>query len=202
MAIAFDNSAFISGASGSYTMGLGPNGLLIAWAGQNGLTDPAPIYGGHAMTKYSPYSDSDGNFLYYLFNPPTGANTLSFTGTPQACVLSYTGVSQTGFPDAATSALSGSGSTLSATLTPVATGAWGIFLTEANRNFSTSVSNYTRRAAATSNMQSGDTNGIISGSTTMSWTQSSAAAWFGIMITISPAVASAASPKLALLGVG
>lgn len=200
-AIAVDNSAHAQGTAAaisvSYTVTSNTNGLMLAWV-ENGTTDTivSVTYAGVAMTKYQFFSGNapDNLSLYYLYTPTAGANTFAVVWSiappsPEAIIVSYTGVQQSGFPDAvSTVQTQTAGTSITTTLTPVATGAWGVMFNDLNRAFS-SATNYTRRPASfASNLQVGDTNGTISGATSMSITQSSSSSMWGVMVSIAPVV--------------
>lgn len=209
MAIAFDNDARISLGSTSYNVISNTNGILIAWVGESGTSGgvTAVSYGGNAMTRYNgyqPFGGADWYTLWYLFAPPTGSNLFVIVGdTTQAVVASYTGVSQTGFPDnVSTLQTSASATSVTCTLTPVASGCWGLLGAGLARTF-VSINPGSIRGSSGSNVQYGDSNGTISGSSSMTITQTPANAIGAVMFSMAPFGASTTTvPFLSLLGVG
>jgi hypothetical protein len=141
--IIFDTSTTSSQAgsagatcSWSMTVGNGNNAAnkIAILACASGTTPPATLtaatLGGQAFTAqqqtYQP-AQNEGIEIWYLVNPPTGAQTVSITTNHGSCGLAtnavqcvvsdYTGVSQTTPIDISTGAIAASGATLSATAT-------------------------------------------------------------------------------------
>lgn len=87
-------------------------------------------YNGVAMTSLGTYTYGlRGGQLWYLLNPASGANTVSISHTGAVFTIgvaaSYTGVKQSGQPDAAINTqTTASGTSLTATVTVTATGSW------------------------------------------------------------------------------
>ena len=112
MAIAFDSSQLNQTTNSSATFShtcTGSNLILFVVVGTHATTVITSVtYNGVGMTSVvGPLSSPGNNFtenLYYLINPATGANNVvvqvSTSDQIASCSASYTGVSQTGFPDA------------------------------------------------------------------------------------------------------
>ncbi len=155
MAIAFNAAADLgivaSGTSfsASYTVGSGSNRLLTVGfigdyttlGGGGGYDDITSVtYNGVAMTlavKLIDNSQATANrysYLYYLLDPPSGANTVAVTWTNShylaAIAADYTGVAQSGQPDAATTNFQDGGgiTTLTTSITTVANDDWAILI--------------------------------------------------------------------------
>ena len=136
MAIAIDSSSTGSANPGtSVTVAhtcTGSNLLLIVGILTNDTTDKVTgvTYNAVAMTRLASYQAVTTNFFgftYYLLNPSTGANNIvasrSDSGLIGCMGASYTGVSQSGFPDSNASGTDATGD-FSATTTVVAANCW------------------------------------------------------------------------------
>jgi hypothetical protein len=191
--IGFDNATSSKSTSLSLAVGSASNRLLVAWVPESMSGEITGVsYNGTAMTKYDEWDTfySGWETLWYLYAPDIGTHTVSITDSEsiydQVVVASYSGVKQSGFPDKVSSPVSGLGTSCSASVTPVAPGAWGLMPANINRNFS-SGTNFTKRGASNGNPVYGDTNGTISGSTGMTVTQSSSNSYWCVMLSIAPA---------------
>ena len=136
-AIARDNCASPAGNKGSintsYTTGTLTDGVMIFGVQINTgyVISGTPTYGGQAMTLIGTFNGGGSVFnttyLYYLKNPPSGANTLIANGTTPfyvyGGVATYSGVDQT-TPIDASGTNSGSGTSLSKSLTTTNDGDW------------------------------------------------------------------------------
>lgn len=140
MAIAFDSSSYgsdeITAITWSHTC-TGSNLILIVWVDHEGTTgNPSTVtYNGVSLTQIptiSPFSPGGNRKLYgyYLIGPTTGAHNIivnnNFPGGDDAQCFgaSYSGVSQTGFPDSGTTFNSVSTATATLPFTTVADNAW------------------------------------------------------------------------------
>jgi hypothetical protein len=107
--IAFDNvgKAENNGAislSTSFTVASGSNRLMVFVIGHNGSISSV-TYAGVAATKLTSQNSANYGTLdfWYLISPATGANTVAVSGSGGFAVgtwASYTGVSQSSFPNA------------------------------------------------------------------------------------------------------
>lgn len=211
MAIAVDATSSTSASGSPITLShtcTGSNLLLIVGTrSDDESTNPITgvTYNGVAMTQlptHSPkaYDSGSGRLtLWYLFAPATGANTISIATSPatsgmQVYAASYTGVAQSGFPDASTSnfnssAASGSNTT---TITTVAANAWALVM-HANDNGAGS----TAGSGATIRVKTGagglyDSNGALAaGSHSMTVNLTVANPNGQIMVSFAPFVAAA-----------
>ena len=119
MAIAFDASsskgyANSASYSWSHTVGAGSDRILIlslsgTYNGTDYVTGGTVTYGGVSMTQlsaqhFSPSNNCRALYVYYLIAPATGTANIVVTPTSSqelgAAAASYSGVKQTGFPDA------------------------------------------------------------------------------------------------------
>lgn len=144
MAIAYDSSAANTANPGtsvtvSHTTS-GDNRLLMLGVITNDTTDKVTgaTYNGVAMTRLdSQAAASTGfyGFIYYLVAPATGANNLVVSRSDSnligAMSASYTGVSQTGFPDSQAKGTDASGA-YDMTTTVVASNCWLFANTRSN----------------------------------------------------------------------
>ena len=148
MPIAFDFSS--SGSANPVTSVTvahtctGSDLLLIVGILTNDTTDKVTgvTYNSVAMTRLASYQSVTNNFFgftYYLLSPATGANNIvasrSDSGLIGCMGASYTGVSQSGFPDSHASGTDALGD-FSATTTVVAANCWLWANVRSNNNIS------------------------------------------------------------------
>lgn len=134
MAIAFDNATISSNASGSFSYSHTCTGsdlaLFVFVTVNTGQTCSGVTYNSVSMTEQGSYiQDSAGprTYAFYLLGPATGSNSISITvsgGNTVGSAASYTGVSQSGFPDAYTTTAGGITTSFTSTITTVASNAW------------------------------------------------------------------------------
>lgn len=141
--------------------------------------------------------------LYGLLNPATGSNSLTLTKTNAdlgyVIGSSYTGVSQSGLPDASDTSSVASGTSLTSTVTSIADNCWTVMMSKATAN-QTAGTGTTLRQVGPNNAQTGvfDSNAAITpaGSTSLQTTFATANAG-QVMISFAPAVAAAEGNALA-----
>lgn len=137
--ITYDNSAdggnnggSTSSLTYSYTVGAGPNRLLVVnLIGDTAADDISSVtYAGAAMTLIAKVQapSNDWQYLYYLLNPPSGTNNIVVTAASSHYLISeaasWYNVKQTAQPDAFTTNTAGVGATsFTTSLTTVASGA-------------------------------------------------------------------------------
>lgn len=204
MAIAFDSfsSSQITGTSHtsntfSHTV-TGSDTILFVIIGTYNSTGGGKIsgvtYNGTSMTRYGgeqPQQTNQQVSVYYLLNPSTGANNIvaSFASQTYSWIsaASYTGVSQTGFPDNQVDD-TGMGTSISSTLTPVASDTWLVMLVMSNRAKSAGTG-ATLRGVSSSGQGTAiaDSNGTVSGATTIALTQSPFDSWSYRTFSLAPA---------------
>lgn len=139
MAIAFDaatNSRSTSSASLTYSHTTsGSNRALIVSCGvinPSGNTITGVTYNGVAMTALLSPIVLQANirmYFFYLLNPASGTNNVVVTANSSADVIdgasaSYTGVSQSGFPDASGSSGVQTTATITQAVTTIADNCW------------------------------------------------------------------------------
>lgn len=173
MAIAYDSSSSGSASSaGSVTVShtcSGSDRLLIACISSvvPGDTVTSVTYNGVSMTLVDkvPTQSNVETYMYYLLGPATGTNDIVVTSSATPLILlcaaaSYTGVLQSGFPDAQSSDI-GAGASMTGTVTTVATGCWMVMSAYGNSAGLSAGSGATQRAVTT---RQGvfDSNGTVS----------------------------------------
>lgn len=130
MAIAFD-TATDGGSTTSYShICTGSNLILLVSVGVLTGNTPTVTYNSVSMTQLTSTASSIGFtfFTFYLINPSTGSNSvaISSTGAVKGSVsVSYTGVSQSGFPDSSSSTAA-TASPCTCTTTVVASNCWTV----------------------------------------------------------------------------
>lgn len=200
MAVAFDNSAvggipILSGTPYSFTTSGSDRLLLIGLATPGGSDNISSVtYNGVAMTRYVQAVDASNYsiYLYYLLNPASGANNYVVTGSGVIFgqVVSYTGVSQTGFPDAGSTNQS-TGTSQTTSLTTVANNCWVFAFFEFNVSQSgipAAGAGTTIRQSQLSIFYSVDSNAAISpaGSTSLSLINGSNTQNTSIIVSLAP----------------
>ena len=219
MATAFDAEAEgalgVGVTTGSFThtpVGT-PSIVFVCIEDQNLLGISAPTYGGNTMTLITSPADPvvTVGYIYYLANPPAGAQTVGLTRASGvdnlwAYSLTYTGTATSGIPDASTTG-SGTAASLTGTLTTIADNAWTLLVCYMDN---------AGIAAGTGSTQRGTTQGTVSavfdsngaltppGSKSMSVTASSGSNFNYVMVSFGPAGAAQGTitHNLSLLGVG
>lgn len=140
MAIAYDNSATIAvgaynstAVTASYTV-TGTNTLLVIRIySSSGNDDVSGVtYAGTSMTQHAKQLLSSGNYIYtyILLGAATGANNIviskSSTTNFATSIASYTGVKQSGFPDATVSDTGTTTGNITKVITTIADNCWVI----------------------------------------------------------------------------
>ena len=201
MAIAFDaatNGNYNGGSANNVTFShtcTGSDLILLVGIYATSLNTTGVTYNGVSMTEIGTAFaiGSDNLSAWYLVNPATGANnvvaTLSGTGGGQGGSLSYTGASQTGQPDA-NNTTSGSGTSLTNTLSTVADNSWrAIYAHWSAGGTIVAGTNSTKRGSANTNEGWFDSNGPITpaGSFAMTVDNSTGGSYgaFGLSIKLS-----------------
>jgi len=167
-------------------------------------------YNSVAMTLLNKQGVGDRwEYFFYLLGPATGAHTFTITAINNpsfigAVAASYTGVAQTGQPDAST--MNNGASPLTTTLTTVADNSWTILAARSTAALSAGTGSTQRQLWSNSTFGLYDSNGPVTPAGSYGMTVSAAAAIQAIMGSFAPAAGGAASvvtPRLlALLGVG
>jgi hypothetical protein len=189
MAIALDSTANLGANGGnSYTASFtntAGNLVIVAIDGQqtaSGDTFSSCTYGGDAMTQVSgsPIAKAGRYFyLLYLLAPKTGANNVvaTFSSTDQIALLaaSYSGVKQTGQPDATNTSQASSVTHNSVSVITVANNCWVVAASRAVVT-PTADSGTTLRQSAANAMELFDSGGAVTpaGSKTLGLTFTSA----------------------------
>jgi hypothetical protein len=139
MAIAYDNSGQTNSASGSGTITIsytvtGSNTFLVIRCYTDSGSDHISgiTYAGVTMTEHAKQTLSSGNYVYtyVLLGATTGANDIVITRSGTTAVLStyssYTGVLQSGFPDATVSDTGTTTGNITKSITTVLNNCWVI----------------------------------------------------------------------------
>lgn len=208
MAIAFDATSNGTAVATSLTVAhtcTGSNLLLYAYVCTVAATDFAvtATYNAVSMTSItSGFLISSGNARmsnFYLLNPATGSNNIVFTPNASANMgsvnTSYTGVKQSGQPDASGTVSSSvaSGGTQTLTLTTVAGSCWFIASAFGAGDLPNASTGFTSRGT-NGNNRGGDSNSALSaGSNSVSVTNSGVGSESVSIIGISISPASVAS---------
>lgn len=159
MAIAFDaTSSGFTGSGTSLTFSHTCTGAdRILFVGIMGAVDNDYVtgvtYNGVAMTLVTKTLESSGSYydyLFYLINPDSGANSVVISASPSsfiaACSISYTGASQSAQPDNSTTYASGGAATShTISLTTVADNCWIMLTGIQHASFPTAGAGTTKR---------------------------------------------------------
>ena len=200
MAIVFDSGsgATNNGASSvtvAHTIGSGSNRIIWGASFSQGSGDVVTgmTFNGVAMTlaKKQNAVTTAWLYLYYLVNPPIGANNLVVTASIAVTEFnimgaSFSGASQTGLPDA-TSTNSGGSSPMTSSLTTIADNCFSVLLTRNTSGATTASTNSTE-----ANAQSGASlfystvAKTPTGSQSMSTTYTGGGSWGTIMASFAP----------------
>lgn len=121
----------------SFTAGSGANRLLagsVVTLGTSTDVVTGVTYAGVSMTRVGSIDNAGGvngaqrEYMYFLLAPATGANNVvvsrSDSGTIASAVADYTGVLQSGQPDASNTARCNNSTTCTISVTAVAGGSW------------------------------------------------------------------------------
>lgn len=179
----------------------GTNRIVILFGISQANNDLTVTYGGQSMTSITAFqgimsSDLVGEYnrIFYLINPPTGAQNIIFTWTGGNTyvgyrVASYTGAKQTGQPDANATNEGASVSSLTSNLTTVADNCWTVLCSRSRAASSSAGSGTTLRSTAQS-YSFADSNGAITpaGSTSLALNYASATNMTQVIVSIAPAV--------------
>lgn len=171
MAIAFDNSAGSTTLSSSHTSKTyshtcsGSDRIIIGGIGTFDSTGGNQVsgatYNGVALTELIEVSSQPNTYhsMWYLINPSTGTNNVSFTFSAQTfswiVSASYTGVNQTSFPDASSSAGSLSGSSISGSVTTTVNNCWTVMVPFANAEITSAGAGTTLRVTSPTDLRIG-----------------------------------------------
>lgn len=222
MAIAYDNSSFLgsNGGSGnfsaSYTGATLTNGLLVAGITGDTTTDSitAVTYDGAALTLGAKLQTSGGRWIYcyYLLGPASGSKTFAITqsggGYLIPVVAEYSGVKQSGQPDATATNSSGGSfvTSLASSITIANANSWSVLCAQnAGGTYSNGTGAIVRVQDTTfHNTGLYDSNADLStGSNSMTVNISPSSPIGVVLVSFQPAVASSAPlHRLLQMGVG
>lgn len=206
-AIAFDSSqtAGMNGVTSitfSHTI-TGTDTYLQVCAFTNKTTDQVTgvTYNGAAMTRSTTFrslTGVGGMSMYRLINPDTGTHNVVVSSSAstymRAFSASYTGANQSSQPDA-TGENSGSGTTVTATLTTVASGAWMTSCAFGSGASFTSFSGTQRQNTGEPGAYQ-DSNGTVSpGPNNQTFTNTSSVNFIWAALSINPTAAASTPPS-------
>lgn len=212
-AIAFDTSTITTRGTASprtVTMtSAGSNRICLFGTSTDNSANADPItsvtYNGTSATEIGRawLTGFGGNdTLWYLINQSTTASAtinINHTGgfNTEGFIQSYSGAAQTGQPDNFIAASSSSTTSYTQALTPVVSNCWFVWQVD-NRNGTISGGTNTtlRQSDGGNGIAMGDSNGAASTggvSFSMTVTQSGASTWVGVMASIAPVGAAAAT---------
>lgn len=208
MAIAFDAATYQenysagTSATKAFTTSGSDRFLVVSCHSSTSSTPASAVtYNGVSMTQIgSTITISPGVAwlsLWYLINPASGSNNVVATKSAgenlSLAIASYTGVKQSGQPDASGST-TGSSTSPSRSITSIADNCWAIMAIAGDGTGGTlsSSTGWTKRDSAFTRGSIGDNNAAKTpaGSISQTGTLSTSQAWGVIQITIAPAVAS------------
>jgi len=211
MAIAFDSASSGQSTTSSVTVAhtiSGSNRVLIVAGEDNGGSNWSVTYpvGGvpTTMTQVNTSDTASGLKLFYLLNPDTGTNNIVATKSSGTFIVitaaSYTGVSQTGFPDNSVKNTypSSGAATEPITLTPTVANCWVVGAAFVNSNATTTAGAGTTIRATNNNASGGvglgDNNAAINpaASTTLYFV-STATGRAGLALSMKPSSAPVSS---------
>lgn len=196
---AASNSRTSGGTSQSHSHTCSGSSLALVVAVVGDGTDKivGVSYGGVAMTLVAKavLGSARWNYLYYLANPATGANTVAASASSNSYIeinaASYTGVSASGQPGAfVTDTGTSSASSRSTSVTTVADASWVLGVAFGTSGAVTAGANTTRR---TSNLVAAimDSGGPVSpaGSRALAYSQASSSSIGAILMALAPGAA-------------
>lgn len=213
MSISLDTTATGNGSantlSWTHVVGAGSNTLLIVGisvTSQNAFGTPAAstvTYGGVSMVKAINLAKTGTPFIaeasiWFLFNPPTGSNTVlaTFTGSTATYQnvggsASYFGAQQSNTPDHTASTSGTATGAQALNITPVGGGCWAFSVIAEGGNPPTApTAVQTQRWSTALSVTVGagqDTNGTIAGSTNLGWTIAGVTPqWAIVAVTFAP----------------
>lgn len=212
MAIAYDAYSGVNGSGTSATVShtcSGSNRLLVAGVWLSSADDLTGVtYNSVSMTQIAKKKSGTGSewlYLYYLLAPDTGANNIVATQSGSTDIriraTSYTGVLQSGQPDASTTNDSTSTiTTLTTNLTTVADNCWTV-LFERNGCGNITASTGTTLRSSSDSLIIGDSNGAITpaGSTSMAVNFASCNLNTSIMASFAPVIGSTFTPRAIII---
>jgi len=135
-----DNNGTTTSLTFSYTVGGGTNRLLVVQVqGDTAVDDVTGVtYGGLAMTlaakETTAFADNRISYLFFLLNPPSGAHNVVISASTSHFLLGgaadYTGVAQSGQPDATATHIGANSllTSLTTSITTVANNAWAVLV--------------------------------------------------------------------------
>ena len=181
--------------------------LILFVTTNSGSAIDSATYNSVSMTELNAITTDAGYLqLWYLLGPSTGANTVQINRTGSSFLegrsASYTGVRQTGFPDASTTG-TGTDDTFNMSLTTVADNCWMFGFSRNDGGNPTAGANTDILDPVDPASSGFDTNSAQTpaGSHTMSLSLAGAN-WWACWCSFAPDVPSTNNPNLLTLGVG
>lgn len=195
----------ISGAATSHTLShtvTGSNPILLVGVNPDALSSVSGItYNGVAMSNQAGFivtgSVTQRVELWYLLAPSTGANnivvTTSSNAEPSIRGISYTGVAQSGFPDAFDNEDQAANANLTSTVTTVADNAWTVIIARSNSALTAGTGATLRDSSASNAFEFLDSNAAITPAGSTSLESVGGSSYHAhAMVSFAPSIAGAA----------
>lgn len=206
MAIAFDASSdgglTLAGTSLTWSHTNAGNLLVVGVFGDNVATDPTGnvitgvTYNGVAMTEVARAADSSDRWAYQfeLLNPASGAHNVVISASTTIAMggmaVSYSGVKQSGQPDASTTNTTASATSITTSVTTIADNCWTVLVAKVGNSQPAASTGSTQRVSNADGLGLYDSGGLIhpAGSYSMTVTSALAGAWATVMASYAPDV--------------
>lgn len=180
--------------------------LMVGVTSNNGASNfvTGVTYGGVAMTLIGERRKGDNErwlSLWYLIAPATGANNIVVSASSSTFLLadgvSYTGVKQSGQPDASATNIATNATTFNTSLTSIADNCWHVmYAGNALGTHTAGTGTTIRGTGAASNMCDSNSAKTPAGSATLQLTYGSVNDWGSIIATIAPTATSTFIPRI------
>lgn len=218
MAIAFDTA--VDGGFGNLTWSHTFNGsnrlAVIGIMTDTGSdTSTAVDVGGTACSKIDSVQGGNSRYiaLWHCVNPPSGTQTITVTATGGIYLglsMSYSGMNQTGQPDASNTGTASGVSSIMTSATTVADNSWMVMLAGSSGNviIAGSATTFRTKGGARDYFAGLDSNGVLTpaGSHSLAATDNptDVSSWGAVVASFSPAAGGGGSlsTRKSLLGVG
>lgn len=206
MAIAFDAATdgglTLADTSLTWSHTSAGNLLVVGVFGDNVADDATGnhitgvTYNGVAMTEVNRAADSSDRWCYqfYLLGPAAGAHNVVISASTTIAMagmsVSYSGVKQSGQPDASTTNTSAGATTITTNLTTVADNSWTVLAAKVANSQPSASTGSTQRLSNSDGLGMYDSGAAIhpAGSTSMAVTNGASNAWGVVMASYAPDV--------------
>ena len=166
--------------------------LLVGLRGDPTDTLTGITYNGVSMTIVNKKQNGDGYwvYLYYILSPATGTNNVVISGASSivAYSISYTGVSQSGFPDASNTYALNATDPKTVSIMTVANNCWVAMIARSSSGETSMVSGTTKRGTLSNYNFMADSNGPLnSGSNHLGWNTGNQVNSSAVIVSFAPA---------------